>query len=55
MKRIHVLLAAAQVLNGCGMLGPPKPDAIPAALVPPGFTAADCHWLRPYAPHEPET
>jgi hypothetical protein len=33
-------------LVACGPVMPRKADPIPAALVPPGFTAGDCHWVE---------
>jgi hypothetical protein len=45
--RVFLPVLASIVLIGCASNPPPKPDAVPKDLVPKGFTAADCHVVKP--------
>lgn len=45
------LILVSIALAGCGPITR-KPDAVPADQIPPGFTAADCHW-ETVKPSEP--
>jgi len=53
MRRVRVVWAAVSVLSGCGTLAPRLSEPIPPNRVPPGFTAEQCRWVNPYAPHDP--
>lgn len=41
------ITAVCTILCACGASKPPKPDAVPTELVPKGFSAADCHIVKP--------
>lgn len=45
MHRSITLIAAA-ALAACGPNLPPKPEPVPADLVPMGFSPDECHWVK---------
>jgi hypothetical protein len=47
MHRITLVAAVCTILSACATTQPPKPDTVPPELVPAGYSAADCHIVKP--------
>jgi len=47
MPRISLAVAVCTILAACGVTHPPKPDPVPKELISAGFSADECHIVKP--------